>query len=500
MARLLLVFLGTADALPFTPGNILALRSYSTAALTSAATVVVLDELPCGATNAAAVQNISIPSNGTNACTCGGSSSVESKVTLSPDGLVATFPCYNASVGTSSVAATTSPRLIGVVLANGTLGNSIPLGSGYSAMQYRSSAAASAAGPFYTSGLTVGSYYVPPGGTSVQLSTVYTNTRSTLVALNASGLPALYIGTSSSGGLGQGVYSVCGAGSGCALPTSGNTTYTRITTDTTTSVIYPAAWVSPDSFVFESGASRLWLTDASANATYWGVWRFPWNASSGMYEPTSAADRVWSGAACLGLAGQPESGTFTLYFACGASSASAIYRMPVGGAPPYTAATVIQAPANSYYRGVSFVPGTLPSKTPSPTQSSTASSTPTTTPAPSPILSCDAYSGSGSARDPCCRGLAYLYRFGAVAGDSVQTKAANGHYTKNWSGTAFKFFGTGAWGRGAVTIKCCLTLHVDLRIAHTPQRTQRFMRALADSFRSLHLRTRLLASHSRRRL
>ena len=447
---LLLACVGIAYALPFTPGNILALRAYSTAALTSAATIVVLDELPFGATNATAVQNISVPSNGANACTCGGSSSVESKITLSPDGLVATFPCYNSSVGTSSVSATTSPRLIGVVLANGTLGTPISLGSGYSTIQYRSSAAVSTAGPFFTSGLTVGSYYVPPGGSaSVQLSTVYTNTRSTLVALNTSGLPALYVGTSGSGGQGQGVYSVCGAGSGCALPFSGNTTYARITTDTTTSMIYPTASVSPDSFVFESAASRLWLTDASANPTYWGVWRFPWNASSGLYEPVSAADRVWSGAACLGLAGQLEAGTFTLYFACGAAAASAIYRMPVGGAPPYTAATVIQAPANSYYRGVSFVPGTLPSQTPTPTQSSTrsptASATPTTTPAPSPILSCDAYSGSGSARDPCCRGLAYLYRFGTVAGDAVQSKAANGHFTKNWSGTAFKFFGTGAW-------------------------------------------------------
>jgi len=236
------------------------------------------------------------------------------------------------------------------------------------------------------------------------------------------------------------VYSVSGAGG--VLPTSSAATYTRITTNTVTSVIYPASESRPDSFVFERATSKLWLTDASSNATYWGVWQFPWNSTSQLHEPTSSLDRVWSTANCLGITGQPQAGTFTLYFACGSATASAVYRMPVGGSPPYTATTVAQAPTNSYYRGVCFVPGTTASASQSSTPSPTASPTPTQS--QRAAFNCSLYSGSGAFRDPCCRGLAFMYPFGTIAGDSVQTKAANGHFTKNLGTPAFKLFGVGA--------------------------------------------------------
>jgi hypothetical protein len=50
------------------------------------------------------------------------------------------------------------------------------------------------------------------------------------------------------------------------------------------------------------------------------------------------------------------------------------------------------------------------------------------------------YSGSGSARDPCSRGLAALYPFGAAGGDSVLTRADDGSSPLALS-TPLKVFG-----------------------------------------------------------
>ena len=77
-----------------------------------------------------------------------------------------------------------------------------------------------------------------------------------------------------------------------------------------------------------------------------------------------------------------------------------------------------------------------PSQLPSP-----ASPTATSTTSPVP-LSCALYSGSGAVMDPCCRGLASLYPFGVATGDALQSKAANGHFSKNWASSTFKFFNT----------------------------------------------------------
>lgn len=59
-----------------------------------------------------------------------------------------------------------------------------------------------------------------------------------------------------------------------------------------------------------------------------------------------------------------------------------------------------------------------------------------------PLLSCSLYSGTSATRDPCCRGLAYVYNFGPSYGDSVTGTCDDCSNLVSFPvGRSFSFFG-----------------------------------------------------------
>src|SRR5688572_4352462 len=115
ITMLALMFMGTfvpaqrVFAASFTPGNLVVYRvGDGSAALSSAATVVFLDEYtPAGVL----VQSIAVPTTTSGAnrrLTASGSSTTEGLLTRSTDGQFILLTGYDAAVGTAAVAGTTA--------------------------------------------------------------------------------------------------------------------------------------------------------------------------------------------------------------------------------------------------------------------------------------------------------------------------------------------------------------------------------------------------------
>ena len=199
----LLFFTYACYAGNFTPGNLVVVRlGTGSAALSSAATAVFLDEYsPAGTL----VQSVALPtavSGNNHSLTLSGTATSEGSLTLSVNGQLLTMAGYDAAPGLASVASdSTTNRTIAVVGANTTINTStgIVAGSAYKKNNIRGAVTndgtafwCSGAG----SGTSGGSWYLPSGAftsSPVDISSTISSTR----AINIFG-GQLYASSSSS--------------------------------------------------------------------------------------------------------------------------------------------------------------------------------------------------------------------------------------------------------------------------------------------------------------
>jgi hypothetical protein len=179
---------GSALAAPFKPGNIVVARvGDGTAALSSAATAVFLDEYtPAGTL----VQSIPLPTSvsGTNSnriLTAAGNATTELGMTRSADGRFLVLTGYGTTPGTAGVAATASTdvaRVIGLIAADGSVDTSTSTGDAFTGTSIRAAATADGTS-FYSVGGNSGVRYQALGSfASTQLNTTPTNIRGINVA------------------------------------------------------------------------------------------------------------------------------------------------------------------------------------------------------------------------------------------------------------------------------------------------------------------------------
>ncbi|MDQ2795129.1 MAG: IPT/TIG domain-containing protein [Bacteroidota bacterium] len=346
-----------AAAAPFTPGNIVIARvGDGTAALTSAATAVFLDEYARNASGVyVLVQSVALPTaaSGTNrALTASGTATAELALARTANGSALVLAGYNAAPGIAAIPATSSTdyvRVVGLVGADGLFDTSTSLGSAFSGTATTSSAArtvASADGSsFYVAGSGSPSnvQYIALGSAS---PTAITGTSIASRVLNITG-GSLYL--SSAAGINQ-------IGSG--LPTTAGQAATLLPGFSGT--LSPYGFYFADLSATVPGVDVVYIADdrgATGGIQKWSLVGSTWTLN-GTIASTSAAtvrglDGNTTGTAVSLIATSPT-GMFILSDNSGYNVAPTLTALP---------AAVATAPTNTAFRGVAFAP-TAPSALP----------------------------------------------------------------------------------------------------------------------------------------
>lgn len=332
-----------ALAAPFTPGNIVIARvGDGSAALTTAATEVFLDEYTPSGT---LVQTVAMPtfvSSTNRILTASGSVPSELNMTRSADGRYLVLTGYSAVPGTSSVntsLTTDIARVIGLVAADGSVDTSTSTGDAFSGSSIRAAATTDGTS-FYSVGGNSGVRYQAFGSyASTQLTAAPTAMRSINVVDGS-----LYITSNSSPYIGV---SKVGAG----LPTAAGQTATNLTGNVT--------GASPYGFYFADlsadvpGVDVVYVADdrsADGGIQKWSLVNNAWTLNGTISGATTAGLR--------GLNGSVAGTTVSLV----ASSSSSLYVLADNAgynAAPSTAAipaAVATASANTAFRGLAFAP------------------------------------------------------------------------------------------------------------------------------------------------
>ncbi len=356
LARLLMLMLLLLPALgaraaAFTAGNLVVLRvGDGSAALTSAATALFLDEYtPAGVF----VQTIALPTavSGSNRIlTTAGTSTSEGLMTRTVDGAYLLIPGYDAAPGsTGPVAASnintstsaTYNRIVGRVAPDGTFDTSTRL-TAFSAGSPRGVAALDGSA-FYVSGSNSGVNYVTFGstGASTNISSAPANTR----ALSIFG-GQLYL-TAGSGAF-QGVSTV-----GTGTPTTTGQTTTQLAGFPTATGPSPYGFYFADLSTSVAGLDVVYVADdrntAAGGIQKWSLVGSTWTLN-GTIASTTALLR--------GLTGS-VSGTTVSLFGSGGGGLFAVTDNAGYNAAPSTAtlpAAIATAGTNQLFRGVAFSP------------------------------------------------------------------------------------------------------------------------------------------------
>lgn len=342
----------TGWAAPFTPGNIVIARVGSgTAALSSAAADVFLDEYtPAGTL----VQTVLLPNaivGNNRPLTVAGTSTAELQLTRSADGHYLVLAGYGAVPGTAAVAASSTNdviRVVGLIGADGSVDTSTNLGAAFSGFSVRSAATTdgtsfyvAGAGP--ASGAGSGIQYVPFGAfTPTQINTAPTNIRAVNIA-NGN----LYISSGSSPYIGL---SAIGTG----LPTTGPQTVSLLP-----GPVDGGTGASPYAFYFADldatvpGVDVVYVADDRATVAG-GIQKWSLVAGTWVLNGTITGTTV----ALRGLNGSSTGTTVSLV----ATSATALYALSdntgYNVAPSTTVlpAAIATATTNTAFRGVAFAP------------------------------------------------------------------------------------------------------------------------------------------------
>ncbi len=325
-------------AAAFTTGNIVVYRvGDGSAALTSAATAIFIDEYtPSGAL----VQSIPLPttiSGANKRIMASGSASSEGLMTRSADGKFLLVTGYDAPVGTASVVSTASTdnnRVVGVIDAAGNIDATTALTDAYSGNNMRGATSTNGTDIWVSGTATTGGsvrYTTKGSTTTTQLSTTITNIRGVAVYNGQ-----LYC--SSASGTFQGVSSV-GTGtpntSGQTITllngfptTSGPSTYAFAIKPTAGDIAYVA-----DDRATPSGGIQKWTLSA-------GTWTLAYTLNTGITVGARSVTVNWSGANPVVYAVTTD-GKIVSTTDAGASSSFA---------------TLVTAATNTAIRGIALAP------------------------------------------------------------------------------------------------------------------------------------------------
>ena len=418
----------------FTPGNLVVVRiGNGSAALSSAATPVFLDEYtPAGGL----VQSVALPtsvSGNNHSLTLSGSATSEGSLTLSVNGQLLVLAGYDAVAGLASVSSdSTTNRTIGTVSANGTINTSTGYlaGSAYKKNNFRG-ATTQDGSAFWTSGAgssgTGGTWYLPAGSftnTGTQVSSTISSTR----AINIFG-GQLYTSASSSSY--HGVNSV-----GTGLPTAASQASANLPG-------FPAADTASSAYGFyffdldpnTPGVDVVYVCD-DRSASGGGLLKYSlvggsW-VSNGNISSSSSLRGITGYASCTGvnlfISGQ--GGVFSL-------SDNSGYNQPISG----SLTSLITPATNTVIRGIAFAPGTTP---PAPLQ---ASLTPTN-------VTCNGAANGAIATTTAGGTTPYAYNWG----NSVTTQNRSGLSPGNYTVTVTDAGGCSATASAAITQPSVLTI------------------------------------------
>jgi len=326
----------------FTVGNLVVYRvGDGSAALTSAATAVFLDEFTPSGT---LVRSIAMPTTATapnKIFTAAGSSTSEGLITRSANGLYLMATGYDAAPGTASLAGTSAAtinRMIARIDNAATVNNTMAISDGYNGSNFRSAYSTDGNAIWMSGNGTSGSgsiryatFSATP--TTTQISSTITNTRAVdivngqlYISAGSTPIRLATVGTGTPTTTGQAMTNLPG------LPTSTGSPYQFFFADLDAGV---------------AGVDVLYLTDDAAT----GLVKY--SLVGGTWTSNGA---VISMPNCRGLTATISGNTVTLYAVNGSSLLSLVdatgYNVPVTA----TATTLATAPTNTAFRGVAWAP------------------------------------------------------------------------------------------------------------------------------------------------
>ncbi|MCB2408983.1 T9SS type A sorting domain-containing protein [Hymenobacter lucidus] len=330
---------------PFTPGNLALVRvGDGSAALTSAAAPVFIDEYTPSGT---LVRSIALPTSavGSNfALTANGSSSTNGTVTLSPNRQYISLAGFNAAPGTTSVATATGvERVVGLVDFNGVVNTSTLINDGYLGGDIRSAVTTDGSG-FWTAGngsgsaaniASGGSRYVALGstGTSTQLSGTPANTRQAAIYFDQ-----LYM--TSASGSNIGVNTV-----GTGVPTTGSQASTLMAGLTATDAY---GFVFFDLTDAVAGPDVVYVADGGSGIRKYSLVGSTWVQNGAT---------ISGGTGLRGLAASRVANGIRLFAANASNLYTVLDNVAYNVAPATTTLTSLAtAPTNQAFRGIAFAP------------------------------------------------------------------------------------------------------------------------------------------------
>jgi hypothetical protein len=320
----------TAQA-QLTSGNIVVLQVGSGTALSGASAPVSIKEYTrTGSAQATPVSTIALPTTGPARLVMAGSSTTEGGLTLSADSTRLVFAGYDTTVAFASVASSSAAnirRVIDTVGFSGVAGRADSTGSTFSGGNIRG-AAKGQNEDYWAVGSNSGVQYLGNTASASSLSTTATNIR-LIQPMNGN----LYYATSGV------VYRL--SGMPMAAPTTSDTVLIVPSGSITGMALNPAetiAYIADDRTAANGGGIQKWTKTN-------GVWTVSDTLTLGIGARSLAVD--WSG-------------TYPVLFATTAvNAANALVRVTDSNAGPGVAnsyTTLATAPANTVFRGVSFVP------------------------------------------------------------------------------------------------------------------------------------------------
>jgi VCBS repeat-containing protein len=335
-------------AAAFTAGNIVVYRvGNGTAALTSAATIVALDEYD---TAGNLLQAIGLPTADRGAhqmLTASGTATSEGLLTRSADGQYLILTGYDAAVGTTGITTSTSTavqRVIGRVDFDGNVDTSTTLGTAFSGASPRGAVS-----------LDGTSYWADGGATGVVTAT-HGATTSTVVASTVTNLRGIAIADGqlyvSSGSDTLRLGSV-----GTGTPITAGETITNLTG-------FPTATLSPYQFFFAdlsadvAGVDTLYVADDRPTVSGGGLLKF--SLVGGTWVDNGRASSGFT-VGLRGLAGETTGTSVQFYATTAQTTGNSIVTLIDTGGYNATFSTLTfgifaTASANTAFRGVAFAP------------------------------------------------------------------------------------------------------------------------------------------------
>ncbi len=319
-----------------------------TAGLSTAAAAGFLEERQADGTLIGAPLPLPTASSGGNAiCTFAGNATSEGGLSRSGDGHWLTLGCYDAAVGTASVAGTTTPRVAARISALHSVDTTTRFGTAFSGSNIRGVTSANG-GQFWAGGNAAsaangGLWYATLGASGA--TQVLANPSNTRVPQVISG--QLY--ASSGSGTFVNVFTV-----GAGLPTTSGQTATPLPGMPTSSAS-PYAFALFDLNGSVAGFDTLYVADDRTLANGGGVQKWTFNGTTWSLSATlGSGSGLTTGV--RGLAGYQAAGVVTLFVTSTETSANKVIRIVDSGTGTPVGTTLATAPANTVFRGVASSP------------------------------------------------------------------------------------------------------------------------------------------------